>query len=266
MRCLTPNDIITLTTDFGTRDVFVGVMKAVMLSINPNTRLIDITHEIAPQDIQSGSFLFNAAHRAFPTGTTHLVVIDPGVGGKRKGVAVQTDDYFMVAPDNGVLTEAITSYANVRSVYLENSSYFLSVISNTFHGRDIFAPVAAYLSLGTPITEFGPATTDLVRVPISQPQITNDCIRGQIRYIDTFGNLITNITDYQFREFCGESEFEIRIHDIIIQRLSRSYDALKEESVFAIINSFNLLELASYKRSAADELGACAGTPVEITR
>lgn len=241
----------------------MGVMKAVILSINPNANIVDISHEIAPQNIESASFLFNAAHGSFPPGTVHLIVVDPGVGSQRRGVLVHAEDCCIVAPDNGVLTEAISTRL-FQTISLENSSYFLPKISNTFHGRDIFAPVAAHLSSGTPVSEFGPSVTDLVRVPGSPPRITNDRMLGQVRYIDRFGNLITNFGDDLFRNFCGKRAFEIRIQGRTIRRLCQCYSESEEESVIAVFNSFNLLELACYKRNAADELGACIGTPVEI--
>ena len=265
MQKIDPSGIVTLTTDFGTKDIFVAVMKAVILRINPSVRLVDITHEVSPQDIPSASFLFNAAHGYFPPGTIHLVVIDPGVGSNRKGIAVQTDHGIMVAPDNGVLTEAIANYPNILAVSLENQSYFLSEISHTFHGRDLFAPVAAYLSNGTAIAELGPWISELVRIPISTPKIKNHCLQGEIRYIDRYGNLITNIDERLFRQFCdNRGNFAIRIKDQSVRGLCQSYQESPVGSVLAIFNSFNRLELAMYKGNAADKLGAFLGTKVSI--
>ena len=265
MRECEPNGIITLTTDFGTRDIFVGAMKGVILGINRKAFPIDITHEINPQDISSASFLLNAVHRTFPKGTTHLVVVDPGVGGPRRGLAVQVEGYYFVAPDNGVLTETLPANTDFRAVSLDNECYFLNDISNTFHGRDIFAPVAAHLSLGVAMDEFGPLAKDLTRTTISTPEFTKQFIRGQVRYIDRFGNLITNIGKDDVREFCNSGPFTIRVGERITRCLSGSYESGSGEgSLVALVNSFNLLELALYKRNASLELNAAFGTEVLV--
>ena len=155
------NRIITLTTDFGTRDGFVGVMKGVILNINPHANIVDITHDIAPQNIEQGAFLFANAVKYFPANVIHVVVVDPGVGSARRPIAVQLGKTFFVAPDNGVLSR-ITDHASlpIRVVHLTNPAYWLPRVSATFHGRDIFAPVAAHLSLGVPLDALGEPIDD----------------------------------------------------------------------------------------------------------
>ena len=185
--------IITLTTDFGMQDWFVGTLKGVILGIAPRAAIVGITHEIPAGDIRAGAFALAAGYRFFPKGTVHVAVVDPGVGGARKAIAVQTANYFFVGPDNGVLSCALAK-EKLKSVHrLENTDYFLQQISHTFHGRDIFAPVAAHLSRGTPIREFGPAQKDFVRLPWPQPCVRRGCIEGEVVFTDRFGNAITNI-------------------------------------------------------------------------
>src|SRR5215468_7695472 len=148
--------ILTLTTDFGTRDWFVGAMKGVILKVNPRAVLVDLAHEIEPGDIRRGAFALAASYRFFPRGTIHVVVVDPGVGSARRAVAVQTSDYLFVGPDNGVLSAALRREKILAAHWLQNKKYFLKPVSHTFHGRDVFAPVAAQLSRGVPIDRFGP--------------------------------------------------------------------------------------------------------------
>ena len=265
MRKCEPNGLITLTTDFGMKEPFVGAMKGVIYSINRKASPIDITHDIAPQDISSTSFLLNAFHRSYPKGTIHLVVVDPGVGGQRRSLAIQTEDYYFVAPDNGVLTESLSFKNGFSAVSLENDSYFLPDISNTFHGRDIFAPVAAYLSKGVLVSELGPLVTDLTRIAIPTPEFKKDRIRGQIRYIDRFGNLITNIRREDLLYFCNAGQFTIRVKKRLARCLFHSYESgAEKEDFIALFNSFNLLELALYERNAAMELNAVAGDEVLV--
>jgi S-adenosylmethionine hydrolase len=185
--------IITLTTDFGVKDWFVGTMKGVILGVAPRATIVDITHEIPAGDIRAGAFALAAGYRFFPKGTVHVAAVDPGVGGARKAIAVQTADYFFVGPDNGVLSCALAREKIKSAHRLENTDYFLQPVSHTFHGRDIFAPVAAHLSRGVPIRKFGPAQRDCVRLSWPQPRARRNRIEGEVVFIDRFGNAITNI-------------------------------------------------------------------------
>src|SRR5262245_32283700 len=184
---------ITLTTDFGTRDWFVGTMKGVILGIKPRARVVDITHEIAPGDIRGGAFALMASCRYFPKGTLHVAVVDPGVGSRRRAIAVRTANSILIGPDNGVLSWALRGETIQSIRQLENRRYFLEPVSRTFHGRDIFAPVAAHLSRGVALERLGRELHDLVRLPWPEPVKQREEIRGEIVYIDRFGNAITNI-------------------------------------------------------------------------
>jgi S-adenosylmethionine hydrolase len=188
---LTP--IVTLLTDFGTRDPYVAAVKGVLLSINPELSLIDITHEIAPQSIQQGGFILASAFNYFPEGTLHLAVVDPGVGGKRKGLAAATERYCFIGPDNGLFDRVFTLDPPGLVVSLENTEYQLPQPSDTFHGRDIFAPAAAHLSLGVPLGNLGPTFPYQMRFTGRIVLSDQHEIQGEIIHVDHFGNLISNI-------------------------------------------------------------------------
>jgi hypothetical protein len=184
-----------LTTDFGTRDWFVGTMKAVILGIHPRTNVVDITHEIPPGDIRAGAFALLASCRYFPKGTVHAAVVDPGVGSQRRAIAVRTTNGFFVGPDNGVLSWALAREKIKTVRFLENRRYFLEPVSRTFHGRDIFALVAAHLSRGLSATRLGPELKDFVRLPWPPTTRQRGAVQGEIVHIDHFGNAITNIEE-----------------------------------------------------------------------
>ena len=225
--------IITLTTDFGTSDVYVGVMKGVILSINPDVEIIDITHSVSPQDIYEAAFTIRAAYRYFPKDTIHVVVVDPGVGSERQPIVCQTDIAYFVCANNGVLSRVLqdieTDDTNTpKSVVIENPSYILPQVSNTFHGRDIFSPIAAHLSLGVALSQFGTPIQDLVRFTVPTIQTIDNTLTGQIIKIDSFGNLITNISEDMLTAFLLSSvtdadsvDFEIRVGDTSLTKLNR---------------------------------------------
>ena len=187
--------VITLTTDFGTSDWFVGTMKGVIAGIAPKATIIDLTHDLPPGDIRGGAFALAASYRFFPKGTVHVAVVDPGVGSRRKAIAVQTAKGFFVGPDNGVLSWALVKEKAKAVHALENEAYFLKPVSQTFHGRDVFAPVAAHLSRGVPIKKLGPALKDFVRLDWPEPRRQRGGIEGEVVYIDRFGNAITNLEE-----------------------------------------------------------------------
>src|ERR1043166_3125759 len=182
--------LITLLTDFGTRDWFAGTMKGVILGINSRAAIVDVTHQIAPGDIRSAAFALRASYKFFPKGTIHVVVVDPGVGRARKGMVVRTRDYFFVGPDNGVLSWALGGQKILHIGALENHDYFLPSVSCTFHGRDIFAPVAAHLGRGVQIQKFGPPLKNIVRLPWPSVRKSGGVIQGEVVYVDHFGNAI----------------------------------------------------------------------------
>src|SRR5712691_6438607 len=184
--------LVTLTTDFGLRDPFVGIMKGVILSICPTARLVDLTHEVEPQDILGGCLTLEAAVPFFPAGTVHLVVVDPGVGSARRAIALRTGGGYLVGPDNGVLTPAFER-SGWTAVALTAPEYRLPSVSRTFHGRDVFAPAAAYLAAGIPLERLGSTLTDPVRLPLPGCRLEGDALVGEVLAADRFGNLITSI-------------------------------------------------------------------------
>lgn len=262
--------IITLTTDFGTSDTYVGVMKGVILGINPNAQIVDITHAIPPQDVHEAAFLIHSAHRYFPEGTIHTVVVDPGVGSDRRAIVCQTDSAFFVCPDNGVLSYFVlgaeTECRAYRSVAIENPAYLLPQVSNTFHGRDIFAPVAAHLSLGVPLASIGTPIQDLVYMPMPMPHISGDILTGQIVKVDSFGNVITNISESVLSAFLGAAAYEIRAGSTALKRLNRAYAESEVGAPLAIIGSFGLLEIAVNGGSAEARLRLKQGDTLVIQR
>ncbi|MHC1764771.1 MAG: S-adenosyl-l-methionine hydroxide adenosyltransferase family protein [Verrucomicrobiia bacterium] len=257
--------IITLTTDFGLQDWFVGTMKGVVLGIAPSATLVDITHEIAPGDVQAGAFALAAAFRFFPPGTVHVAVVDPGVGSDRAAIVVETERYRFVGPDNGLLSLAVDQAGPRKSVYrLEDRRWFLSHVSQTFHGRDVFAPVAAHLSNGVPATELGPEPANFQRLAMPGPVQTPQGWTGSIVCIDRFGNAITNLPDHLpifqqsllVRVRAGQSADTVR--------LSSSYSAVPKGEPLAILGSSGFLEIAVNGESAAQVLGLAVGASVEV--
>ena len=241
---------ITLTTDFGTCDWFVGTMKGVALGINPRARIVDLTHEIPPGDIRAGAFALMAGCRYFPKDTVHVVVVDPGVGSSRRAIAARTKDFFFVGPDNGVLSWALAR-ERIKSVRrLEESKYFLNTISRTFHGRDIFAPVGAHLSRGVPVQRLGREVNDWTRLPWPQPKKSSGVIRGEVTYIDRFGNAITNIEsqpEFRGRAFTCEVDGRRKTGC----ELAEFYDAVPANRPVAVFGSSGFLEIAVNGGSAA---------------
>ena len=261
--------IITLTTDFGTSDAYVGIMKGVILGINPDVQVVDLTHAIRPQDIHEAAFAIHSAHRYFPEGTIHTIVVDPGVGSARQAVVCQTDRAFFVCPDNGILTYLLHEIENtggppINAVAIQNQTYYLSEVSNTFHGRDIFAPVAAHLSLGVPSADIGPPVEDLVQLRVPIPQVSGNRIIGQIVKIDRFGNAITNISETVLAGI--GTPYEIRVGSTRLMRLNRAYAESGIGKPLAIIGSLGVLEIAINGGSAEVSLGLKWGDVVEIRR
>src|SRR5947207_1030860 len=190
-----PKPIITLLTDFGSQDYFTAAMKGVILSINPAAQIVDITHEIPPQDIQAAAFNLLATYKDFPAKTIHVAVVDPGVGSTRRAVLIECAGQFFVGPDNGIFGWVCEREGIYNAIHLTNENYFRHPVSATFHGRDIFAPVAAAVSKGGALDEFGPAIKNLIHLESLKPKILSDgAIEASIIYIDRFGNCITNLT------------------------------------------------------------------------
>ncbi len=262
-----PTGIIALTTDFGVRDGFVGMMKGVMLGINPDARIVDLIHEIPPQDITAAAFLVGVAWPYFPAGTTHLVVVDPGVGSGRRALAIQCGEQYFVAPDNGVLSELFNAFPKSRAYELANWDFFLDKVSRTFHGRDLFAPVTAHISKGLPLNELGPVIDDPVRLDYSRAARTTDGIEGEIRYIDHFGNCMTNIAEEFFNDaMIDEASYFVRCRRQKLALGTEAYADAEPGDPLAIFNSFGVLEIAVNQGSAADRLKLRVGDKVTITK
>ena len=257
--------IITLLTDFGTEDSYVGAMKGVILSINPDATIIDISHQIPPQDIIAGAFVLSQAAPFFPKGTVHIAVVDPGVGGKRKPILIETDKYFFVGPDNGIFDIALQNERIRRKIHLTNKNYFLGYISSTFHGRDIFSPVAAYLSLGIDPALFGKKIKTLTSLDVKKPFAKDGKITGRIIHIDRFGNLITNIDEGLLKKVFKNRIFEVEVCDNIIKRFVPSYSNAKQGEPIGLIGSSGLMEIAMREKNASIELGIKRGDVVIVS-
>ena len=255
--------VITLTTDFGYTDPFVGIMKGVILGIHPEARVVDLNHGIAPQDVQAGAMILRHSLPYFRRGTIHIAVVDPGVGGARRPILIESDGHYFVGPDNGVLSLALEGKEPSCMIHLSNPRYHLTPTSTTFHGRDIFAPVAAYLSLGIPPRAFGERITTFQR--LSRPGVVKNGrgLLGEIIYIDHFGNLFTNITEHDLAELSG-TRLTIRLGRIAISGVVQNYAAGKKAGFMAIINGWGLLEIALYKDSAQNRTRAKIGQRVEV--
>lgn len=258
--------VISLLTDFGIDDNFVGVMKAVILNINPKVQIVDLCHNVKPQDIGEAAFLLMNSFKYFPKCAIHLVVVDPGVGSKRKKILVKTKNYYFIAPDNGVLSPALECEDVQGIIEITKEEYFLKPISDTFHGRDVFAPAAAYLSLGKKIDNFGKRIKSIKHLNIAKPRLLKNEIIGEVIYIDHFGNLITNITKNTFEEFTKDSDFKICIGNTVIKKISHSYREEKKENLLAVFGSFGNLEISIREGNAKESLSLDKGVQVQIIK
>jgi S-adenosylmethionine hydrolase len=255
--------LITLTTDFGTRDAFVGIMKGVILRLNPDAILVDITHDIAPQNIEQAAYVLASAVPYFPSRTIHLVVVDPGVGSTRRAIAAQVGDTFFVAPDNGVLSSVLRPSSSVTVVHLTNRAYFLPRVSTTFHGRDIFAPVAAHLSLGIPLAALGTPIDDWVQLPQTRATRQGDIITGRVVYIDRFGNALTNIGE-ELLHGLERARLVVRVGAQTLRGIHTTYADVSPGEVLALVSSTFHVEIAVREGNAAQTLGIRVGDEVRI--
>jgi len=257
--------IITLTTDFGTDDPFVGIMKGVILNIAPAVDLVDLTHQIEPQNLVQAAQVLAAASPYFPKKTIHLVVVDPGVGGNRRPLALNAGSQVFVGPDNGVFTSVIES--KTRCYELTEKKYFLKSVSSTFHGRDIFAPVAAWIARGTPLTALGHKVLDPTLLNMPQPRFFDGSLSGEIVYQDRFGNLTTNISASLLKQHFGKDpKLVIKIGGKRITGLADNYSQIKLEGLGAIINSWDALEIFCREDDAAQRLNKGPGDRVLVIK
>ncbi len=263
-RGLMKNPIITLVTDFGTRDHYVASMKGVILKINPRCRMIDVTHQVTPHDIQEGAFVLANAYSYFPKGTIHLAVVDPGVGGARKPVLLVTQDYYFVGPDNGLFT-MIPQKENVEQIIvLDRQKYHLSRVSTTFHARDIFAPVAAHLSLGIRPNVFGYETNSIKEFKFQKPISKEGKLLGEILHVDTFGNLVSNIDEGELIRFARGRPFVIRAGRKSIAGLKGGYWEGKKGEPIALFGSGGFLEISVREENAQRVLKMKRRDPIQI--
>ncbi len=252
---------ITLTTDFGTSDWFVGAMKGVILEINPQASLVDITHAITPGDIRGATFALASSYCFFKKGAVHVAVVDPGVGSSRKGLAVQTERYYFVGPDNGVLSLALAR-ERIKAIHLlETESFFHRPVSQTFHGRDIFGPVAAHLSRGLPVKRLGPATETFIKLTWPKPRVGPDTIEGEIIHVDHFGNAITNVDSSLLARFDKHplNVFRGRRRLCTVEKF---YQVVPARATVAVVGSTGFLEVAINGGNAAKALRLSVGTPI----
>ena len=256
--------IITLTTDFGERDPYVGMMKGVILSINPNARIADITHGISAGSILEGSTIIKEAYRYFPSGTVHVGVIDPGVGGERRPIAVASKGHFFVGPDNGLFWQVIAAHQGTEVIHLTEKRYWMDAVSSTFHGRDIFAPVAAHLSRGIDPYLMGAKIDDPVSLAYPLVRREQDLLVGEVIRADHFGNLVTNIAAGDLAEFLSSKGLSVAIGGLVLKGIHTTYGDVAEGEPLALIGSSNVLEIAVNRGSAREKLGDGCKTGAKV--
>jgi S-adenosylmethionine hydrolase len=258
---------ITLLTDFGNADYFVAAMKGVILSYNPDAQIIDITHEVPAQDIEAAAFTLLAAHSAFPSGTIHIAVVDPGVGSSRRAILIQTAGQFFVGPDNGIFSY-VCEQSKPQIFHLNNPEYFRHPVSDTFNGRDVFAPVAAALSVGLAPKKLGVEVDDYVHLPALRAETSRDgAISGRLIHIDRFGNCVTNITANEISEKMIGKGIRLTIGEHQVDAFHRFFaEEQRANEVFCVWGSAGFLEIAARNNSAAKLLKAKRGDRVVVTR
>ncbi|MEE9523447.1 MAG: SAM-dependent chlorinase/fluorinase [Thermodesulfovibrionales bacterium] len=259
--------IITLLTDFGLRDPFVSQMKGVILGINDDVQIIDISHDVSRHYIREAAINIGMSYDYFPETTVHVCVVDPGVGSGRRPVIVATDEQYFVGPDNGIFSSIFNDHDNCKVIHITSDHYFVRKDSSTCHGRDIFSPVAAWLTKGVPLENFGERINDYINLSIPNAQKTSDTsVEGEVIYIDRFGNAITNIA---MKEFGSVAKFEIYSKARILSKgkqiaLKPFYSDAKDKELYAIFNSNDLLELFAYRGNASLEYDVKIGDSVSI--
>jgi len=249
--------VVALLTDFGLRDPYVGVMKGVILSICPAARIVDLCHDVPPQDIATASRALTANARYFPEGTIFVAIVDPGVGSDRAAVALRADDRFFLGPDNGLL--AALDFE--KAVRIQNKAVMLNPVSKTFHGRDVFAPAAAHLARGVKLDYLGPPLERLEELELPEPRLTRAGLVGEVVWIDRFGNLVTNLPAERFKEGAA-----VRLGRRWIGKVMTTYASVKPGELTAVIGSSGTLEIAVRDGDAHSATGASIGAPVLVTQ
>ena len=254
--------IITLTTDFGLRDAYVGAMKGVILSIAPQVRLVDLSHRIPPQDVAAGAFVLYSAYRSFPAGTVHVAVVDPGVGSARRGILVETPTCRLVGPDNGLFSPICAAEPVDRVVEIRNPALMLPEVSSTFHGRDVFAPAAAHLCRGVPADAFGPTISDPVQLPLWDVAVADGEVRGRIVHVDRFGNGVTGLSRRRVRAAAAGRPFRVVVGKYAFDRVCRTYADVPMGEALVLYGSQDMLEVSVNCGNAAETLGIRRGDEV----
>jgi S-adenosylmethionine hydrolase len=257
--------IITLTTDFGLRDPFVGVMKGVILGICPSARLVDLTHEVAPQDVLAAALALESAVRYFPAGAVHLAVVDPGVGGPRRALGIRAGGQYFVGPDNGLFTFVFAG-GGWAAVSLEAREFRLPSVSRTFHGRDLFAPAAAHLAAGVSLDRLGPGVSDPARLPWPECRLAGDDLVGEVIGSDRFGNLLTSVTAERLGQLDAALTVTVSVGGHELGPLASCYAEGREGRPAPIVGSTGRLEIFARNGSALALLGAGRGTAVRVRR
>lgn len=260
--------VISLTTDFGP-EVFVGLMKGVILGLCPHARLVDLSHAVAPQDVLGGALVLEQVFGVFPAGTVHLAVVDPGVGSQRRGLALAALGQFWVGPDNGLFTPVLRADPEAKAYHLNNPAYFRpGIISATFHGRDVFAPVAAHLAQGLDPAALGPEVADPVRLDWILPRREGDALMGQVLFADRFGNLVSNLERGLVEEFLAGRPARVDLAGLVVEGLQPCYAAAGPGQILALFNSLGRLELAMQNGDLSARLGlsplGARGLPVVL--
>jgi S-adenosylmethionine hydrolase len=256
--------IITLTTDFGLGSPYVAAMKGVILSINPEARLVDLSHAVGPQNVRQGALVLAEATTWFPAGTIHVGVVDPGVGTQRRIVYARIGDQQYIAPDNGLLSRLTLKTRPSQIITVENPEHWLPSVSNTFHGRDIMAPVAAQLSLGMEPDRLGPPLAALVELDWPQPRIESNAIVGEVVWIDGFGNLISNVTEGMLTAIQDRTRATVGIEGHTLRGIDRTYGDRPANTPLALVGSSGYLEVSAAGGSAAATLRCESGARVTV--
>jgi S-adenosyl-L-methionine hydrolase (adenosine-forming) len=257
--------IITLTTDYGATDHLVGAMKGVILNINPDAKVVDVSHSVIPYDILDGALMIGQAYRFYPPRTIHVVVVDPGVGTQRRAILVSGEQQYFVAPDNGVLSVVYERELSFTVRHITSEHYFLHPVSNTFHGRDVFAPVAAWLSKVWQTSSFGEEVHDFVRFSLPKPKITGNTVKGVVLRVDAFGNVLTNLTPEDVPQLVAPgAAFKLRVGNGEISKYVQTFAQGAPQEAIVLTGSSGFIEIAVNHGNAAKKLGAQRGAEVTM--
>lgn len=260
-----PSGIITLTSDFGLTDPYVGIMKGVILSIHASAKLIDLTHCVKAGSVVQASALIQEVFPHFPKGTIHVGVVDPGVGSERRPILVETTDHFFVGPDNGLFWPIINAARTTKIIHLLERKFFLNEVSHTFHGRDIFAPVAAHLCRGEDSRMMGPVVSDPVRLDLPKPGEKGGFLWGQVLRVDHFGNLITNIKGKEMDRYLESAQPIIEVGNLVVVGVHETYSEAQAGEALALIGSSDCLEIAVNLGRACERVGSGSGDVVGVS-